>query len=201
MREGDELNTPKSEEVEMDWLMKEFDELHRRSRNQEKPVPWKHRFPPDCRTKPHLQEQRSPPAEPGATVRPAPCLQRIDSPRRYPKITTGFGTHGPLEITDETPYRPGWRNCGRGKISQRKPRGWKSPQIIRMPPLFKEKAPLSIGDVVFYLVLIAVVVGVLFISGKESGPKSFAGYSAFTVLSGSMESEIPKRLPGRHQTG
>ncbi|MFQ9798525.1 MAG: signal peptidase I [Clostridia bacterium] len=44
----------------------------------------------------------------------------------------------------------------------------------------------------FYLVLIAVVVGVLFISGKESGPKSFAGYSAFTVLSGSMESEIPK---------
>lgn len=48
-------------------------------------------------------------------------------------------------------------------------------------------------DVAFYAVLVALVIGVLVFKGSGNGtPTSFAGYSAFTVLSESMQSEIPK---------
>lgn len=48
-------------------------------------------------------------------------------------------------------------------------------------------------DVAFYAVLVALVIGVLIFKSNGNGaPTSFAGYSAFTVLSESMQSEIPK---------
>ena len=58
----------------------------------------------------------------------------------------------------------------------------------------KEEKSLKslVGDVVFYCALIVVVAVVLMIRGKGEGPTTFAGYSAFTVLSSSMQDEIPK---------
>ncbi|MGN0537317.1 MAG: signal peptidase I [Acutalibacteraceae bacterium] len=46
-------------------------------------------------------------------------------------------------------------------------------------------------DIVFYSVLVALVIGAVMLRGNGA-VNSFAGYSAFTVLSESMESEIPK---------
>lgn len=49
------------------------------------------------------------------------------------------------------------------------------------------------GDILFYGVLLVVVVVVLVWKGNAtSSVRTFAGFSAFTVLSGSMETEIPK---------
>ena len=48
-----------------------------------------------------------------------------------------------------------------------------------------------IGEIVFYLFLIAAVFGIFTLKGNGA-PHSIAGFSAFTVLSSSMESEIPK---------
>lgn len=49
------------------------------------------------------------------------------------------------------------------------------------------------GDILFYGVLLVVVVVVLVWKGNTtSSVRTFAGFSAFTVLSGSMEKEIPK---------
>ncbi len=48
-----------------------------------------------------------------------------------------------------------------------------------------------IGEIVFYLFLIAAVFGIFTLKGNGA-PNSIAGFSAFTVLSSSMESEIPK---------
>jgi len=50
-----------------------------------------------------------------------------------------------------------------------------------------------VSDVVFYCVLIVVVaVLLLSASGGNGAPRNFAGFSAMTVLTGSMQSEIPK---------
>lgn len=50
-----------------------------------------------------------------------------------------------------------------------------------------------VSDLIFYGVLVSVVVAVLALSGSKSGaPKVFGGYSAFVVLTGSMEDVIPK---------
>ena len=196
MREGDELNTPKSEEVEMDWLMKEFDELHRRSRNQEKASALQTPLPaglPDEASSPGAKESAG-----GATAQLSgqrPVYNVLILPADTRKITLQDLEHMvPLEITDETAV-PAWlAELRPGKDKPAKAAGLEIvPDHTKATPVQKRrKLPFSIGEVVFYLVLIAVVVGVLFISGKESCPKSFAGYSAFTVLSGSMESEIPK---------
>lgn len=50
-----------------------------------------------------------------------------------------------------------------------------------------------LSDLIFYGVLIALVVTVLAVNGqKSSGPRVIGGYSAFVVLTGSMEDVIPK---------
>lgn len=50
-----------------------------------------------------------------------------------------------------------------------------------------------IFDVAFYLLIVAVVLGAFLVRSSSGGkPFSFAGYSAFTVLTSSMEDVIPK---------
>lgn len=58
------------------------------------------------------------------------------------------------------------------------------------PP--KEKKGIF-WDVVFYVALIVLVLGVLFVkSGSGGAPVSIAGFSIHTVLTGSMQDEIPQ---------
>ncbi len=57
----------------------------------------------------------------------------------------------------------------------------------------KRKKFAWIWDVVFYLLIVAVVLGAFLIRSSSGGkPFLFAGYSAFTVLTSSMEDVIPK---------
>lgn len=58
----------------------------------------------------------------------------------------------------------------------------------------KEKKKFSwVGEFLFYVFLVFIVLGLLLIKTNSSGrPTSFAGYSMFTVLTSSMEDEIPK---------
>ncbi len=57
----------------------------------------------------------------------------------------------------------------------------------------KRKKFAWVLDVAFYLLIITVVIGALLIrSSSGEKPFSFAGYSAFTVLTSSMEDVIPK---------
>lgn len=50
-----------------------------------------------------------------------------------------------------------------------------------------------ISEIVFYILIIAMALGAFWIHNNKSGePISIAGYSFFTVLTGSMESEIPQ---------
>lgn len=61
------------------------------------------------------------------------------------------------------------------------------------PECPKKHAGKWIGDIAFYLFLIVLVVSVALLKGGDSGaPKSLAGFSAFTVLTGSMQDEIPQ---------
>lgn len=48
------------------------------------------------------------------------------------------------------------------------------------------------GDFIFYLILFLFLIGVIWFKLSNDGPKSFAGFSAFIVVSSSMEPEIPK---------
>lgn len=61
-------------------------------------------------------------------------------------------------------------------------------------PEARSKWKSWLAEIAFYAVLIGVVVGVASLKGgaESQGPKSVAGLSAFTVLSSSMESVIPK---------
>lgn len=61
----------------------------------------------------------------------------------------------------------------------------------------KEKKKKNIyavfGEILFYSMLVLLVLGAFFIRSNSNGkPNSIAGFSAFTVLTSSMESEIPK---------
>lgn len=59
----------------------------------------------------------------------------------------------------------------------------------------KQKSQLKkfVSDLIFYGILLSLVVATLAISGSgTSGPRVFGGYSAFVVLTGSMEDVIPK---------
>lgn len=57
----------------------------------------------------------------------------------------------------------------------------------------KKKKFAWIGEMIFYGMLIALILGAFLIRSNSDGrPISIAGYSAFTVLTGSMESEIPQ---------
>ncbi|HIW72786.1 MAG TPA: signal peptidase I [Firmicutes bacterium] len=49
------------------------------------------------------------------------------------------------------------------------------------------------GDLLFYGVLVALIVGVVLLTGSgEQGPRTFAGFTAQTVLTSSMEDVYPK---------
>lgn len=57
----------------------------------------------------------------------------------------------------------------------------------------KKKKGTLFGSILFYSMLILLVLVAFFIRSNSNGkPNSIAGFSAFTVLTGSMESEIPK---------
>lgn len=61
------------------------------------------------------------------------------------------------------------------------------------PERTKKHAGKWIGDIAFYLFLIVLVVSAALLKGGDSGaPKSLAGFSMFTVLTGSMQDEIPQ---------
>ena len=56
----------------------------------------------------------------------------------------------------------------------------------------KKKHPW-IGDLIFYILLFGMVIGALILKDiRKDIPKSIAGISIFTVLTSSMENEIPK---------
>lgn len=57
----------------------------------------------------------------------------------------------------------------------------------------KKNFKTKVSDLIFYGILLSLVIATLSISGSSaSGPKIFGGYSAFVVLTGSMEEVIPK---------
>lgn len=56
----------------------------------------------------------------------------------------------------------------------------------------KATAVSVLGNILFYLVLIGVVVGAFLAKSSGGQPTVIAGYSAFTVLSSSMEDTYPK---------
>ena len=59
-------------------------------------------------------------------------------------------------------------------------------------PVRKKKHPW-IGDLIFYILLFGMVIGALILKDiRKDIPKSIAGISIFTVLTSSMENEIPK---------
>lgn len=66
-------------------------------------------------------------------------------------------------------------------------------EIAEKPQKKSKKKFVWIGELFFYSMLILLVLGAFFIRSSSKGrPISIAGYSAFTVLTGSMENEIPK---------
>lgn len=66
------------------------------------------------------------------------------------------------------------------------------PTPVDTPPEVQPKERRWWGDALFYIVLLAIVVAAVVWKGTSAQVRTFAGFSAFTVLSGSMESEIPK---------
>lgn len=57
----------------------------------------------------------------------------------------------------------------------------------------KTKVKKWLGEIGFYGVLICLFFTLILVLGNgEGAPKSFAGFSAFTVLTGSMQDEIPQ---------
>lgn len=66
-------------------------------------------------------------------------------------------------------------------------------QVAAAPAPRKSKVGAFIGNVLFYGVMLALVVGVFVLrSGSGGAPVSFAGYTAQIVLTSSMEEVIPK---------
>lgn len=67
-------------------------------------------------------------------------------------------------------------------------------EILTPPPPKKKKKALSIiGNILFYVLIVALVLGAFMVkSGSGGQPTLIAGYSAFTVLSSSMEDTYPK---------
>ena len=50
-----------------------------------------------------------------------------------------------------------------------------------------------VGEIVFYLLLVVAVLAIYLFGSSQSGkPKLLFGYSAMTILTGSMQTEIPK---------
>ena len=57
----------------------------------------------------------------------------------------------------------------------------------------KKHAGKTIGTIVFYRLLVLMILGAVLVrSSSDGSPKSLAGFSGMIVLSGSMQSEIPK---------
>lgn len=66
--------------------------------------------------------------------------------------------------------------------------------VVPQEPAPKKRrgAASVLGNLLFYLVLIGVVLGAILLKSGSGGPTVIAGYSAFTVLSSSMEDTYPK---------
>lgn len=74
----------------------------------------------------------------------------------------------------------------------------KQEELKKVAPKAKQKKARKtkrgwIGDLIFYVLLFGMVIGALVLKDIDNdAPKSIAGISVFSVLTGSMENEIPK---------
>ena len=55
-----------------------------------------------------------------------------------------------------------------------------------------KRIPVLVADLVFYVAILAILFSALTSGVNDGKPKSIFGYSYFTVLSGSMQNEIPQ---------
>ncbi|MCL1981988.1 MAG: signal peptidase I [Clostridiales bacterium] len=60
------------------------------------------------------------------------------------------------------------------------------------PPKKKTGALAAASDALFYVAILVILITALFSSGGSGAPKMLMGYSYFTVLTSSMQDEIPK---------
>lgn len=210
MREDNERNGPESEELDMERLLKEIDELVERTQSRKEAKAPKASLPAPSSEAEETGRACGILKETGAASITGPLEKRehgdeaeVTSPHPvYDVFILPAGTQQitsqdlerlvPLEITDEKDIPACLAELQPGETLLTRASDGRTPKHAAAPVPKKRKRSISFGDVAFYLALIAVVVAVFFFAGDKSGPKSFAGYSAFTVLSGSMESEIPK---------
>lgn len=69
----------------------------------------------------------------------------------------------------------------------------KSEMRENSPPRKKHKAVTIISNIMFYIIIITIVVGAFLLRSSKNGkPFMIGGYSAMTVLTGSMEDVYPK---------
>lgn len=81
--------------------------------------------------------------------------------------------------------------CPAGAVTR--PRSYRRKPVKRLWKSGRKKKKSFWGDLLFYGVLIALIIGVAVLAkGSAQGPRSFAGFTAQTVLTSSMESVIPK---------
>ena len=212
MREDNETNGAESEELDMDRLMKEIDELVERTQSRKEAKAPKAPLPAPSSEAEETARACGILKEPGAPPITGPLEKREHGDEAEAEVTSPHPVYDvfilpadtqqitsqdlerlvPLEITDEKDIPACLAELQPGETLLTRASDGCTPKHAAAPVPKKKKRPVSFGDIAFYLVLIAVVVAVFFFAGDKSGPKSFAGYSAFTVLSGSMESEIPK---------
>lgn len=65
-------------------------------------------------------------------------------------------------------------------------------EVLVPKPALRLRIGKLISDFIFYLVLISILLTAFLVSGQEGKPRSWFGYSGFSVLSDSMNSTIPK---------
>jgi len=68
----------------------------------------------------------------------------------------------------------------------------KLPPGVRKRPARESNLWRSVSNIAFYAALAAIVVGAVLLGGRSGGRTQFFGFSYYEVLSGSMESMIPK---------
>ena len=129
--------------------------------------------------------QQDSPSQQATPTRQAPSRQadRVEAPSRQAGRA-------------ETPSRQGSRVETPSRAQNAPPQQaapHQTEQATAAPAPRKSKVGAFIGNVLFYGVMLALVVGVFVLrSGSGGAPVSFAGYTAQIVLTSSMEEVIPK---------
>jgi len=203
--EPEEIETPQEpeeEEEQPEEIEEPQEEADDKEDEEEAPAEPEAAEEPEELEEPEEEEQAEPAAKPEKKAVPVIVPAKADEKKKGPEAKAAAKAEEkgkPPKLAPERAAKPAEsKKPAKLAPEQQKPKEAQEPAVEQKAPAVQAKPDKKkvfakrMSDVIFYALIAFILITTLLYSGKSNNGFHLFGYSGFTVLTGSMQREIPQ---------